>query len=94
MELKDVVKKVISGLEKRQEEESDIVRVWQKAVGRKASAHTRPAFLKRKRLLVSVSDSSWLYKLTLEKKKIIKKFNDNIKSRKKIEELQFRIGEV
>ena len=94
MELKDVVKKVISGLEKRQEEEHDIIKAWQKAAGRKAAAHTKLVLFKGKRLVVNVSDSSWLYKLTLEKKGIIKKFNESVKSRKKAGELQFRIGEI
>jgi len=92
--LKDAVKKVISGLEKRQEEEFDIVNAWQKAAGKKAAEHTRPALFSGKKLIVNVSDSSWLYKLTLEKKEIIKKVNEKIKNRKKIEELQFRIGEI
>ncbi len=92
--LKDIIKKVISGLEKRQEEETDIFKAWQAAAGRKAAAHTKPVLFKGKRLVVNVSDSSWLYKLTLEKKGIIKKFNENVKSRKKAGELQFRIGEI
>jgi len=94
MELKDVVKQVISGLEKRQEEEFDIARAWREAAGEKAAAHTRPVLFKGKKLVVNVSDSSWLYKLTLEKKEIIKKFNESVKSCKKARELQFRIGEV
>lgn len=92
--LKDVVKKIISGLEKKEKEESDILRAWEKAAGRGASKHTKPAFLKAKRLIVNVSDSSWLYKLTLEKDRLIEKFNANAKGRKKIKELQFRIGTV
>ena len=94
MELKDVVKKVISGLEKRQEEELDISRAWRLAAGKKASAHTRPVFLKKKRLIVNVGDSSWLYKLTLEKEAIKKKFNKKTKGKKKVDQVQFRIGEI
>jgi len=94
VELKDVVKQVISGLEKRQEEESAVIKAWQNAVGKKAAAHTKPVLFKGKKLVINVSDSSWLYKLTLEKKRIIKIFNENAKTRKKAEELQFRIGEI
>ena len=92
--LKDIVGKVLSGLKDREKEESDIFKAWNSAAGKKAAKHTKLAFLKAKKLVVNVSDSSWLYKLTLEKDKIIKKFNKAIKSRKKIKELQFRIGEI
>lgn len=92
--LKDVVEKVISDLKKKGKEEPDILKIWEKTVGKRGSKHTKPAFLRSKRLLVNVSDSSWLYKLTLEKGKLIKKFNGNLKGKKKIRELQFRIGQI
>ncbi len=94
MELKDIVKKIISGLEEREAEETDIVKIWERAVGKKASKHTKPVFLKSKRLIVTVSTSSWLYKLTLEKNKLIESINNDLKGKKKIKELQFRIGQV
>ncbi len=92
--LKDIVKKVIASLEEREKEELDVSKIWEKAAGKKASKHTKPAFLKSKRLVVNVSDSSWLYKLTLEKDRLIQGFNKNLKGGKKIKELQFRIGEI
>lgn len=92
--LKDIVKKIISSLEEKKAEELDIVKVWRKAAGSKASAHTKPAFIKKRRLVVNVSDSSWLYKLTLEKEDIKKKINRSVKGKKKISQLQFRIGEI
>ena len=94
MELKDIVKKIISGLEEREAEETDIVKIWERAVGKKASKQTKPVFLKSKRLIVTVSTSSWLYKLTLEKNKLIESINNDLKGKKKIKELQFRIGQV
>ncbi len=92
--LKDTIKKVIADLEEREKEELDISKIWEKAAGKAASKHTKPAFLSSKRLVVNVSDSSWLYKLTLEKDRLIQGFNKNLKGRKKIKELQFRIGEI
>jgi len=89
--LKNILKKVLSDLEK---EELSIVEIWSKAAGEKAAKHTRPAFLKAKRLVVNVSDSSWLYKLTLEKEALVKKVNAGLKGRKKIHQLQFRIGDI
>lgn len=92
---KDVLKKVISDLEKKEEKESDIIAAWENAAGKKAAKHTKPVFLKKKKLIIIVSDSTWLYKLTLEKDMLIKKFNRNIDGvKKKIKELQFRVGEV
>ena len=92
--LKDTIKKVIADLEEREKEELDIFKIWEKASGKKASKHTKPVFLKSKRLVVNVTDSSWLYKLTLEKDRLIQEFNRDLKGRKKIKELQFRIGEI
>ena len=92
--LKDTIKKVIAKIEEREKEELDVSKIWEKAAGKKASKHTKPAFLKSKRLVVNVSDSSWLYKLTLEKEGLIRGFNEGLKGRRKIKELQFRIGEI
>jgi predicted nucleic acid-binding Zn ribbon protein len=92
--LKDIIKNVISSLEKREKEEIDLFKAWEKAAGKKASKHTKPAFIKSRRLVVNISDSSWLYKLTLEKRAILEALNKNFKGKKKIKELQFRIGEI
>jgi predicted nucleic acid-binding Zn ribbon protein len=91
--LKGVVDKILSDIKKREKEEVDIEKVWKKTAGAKAAKHSKPAFLKSKRLVVQVASSSWLYTLTLEKSRLIKKFNTNVKgNKKKINELQFRIG--
>lgn len=93
--LKNVIKKVISDLERTETKEANILETWSKAVGKKAAERTRPVFLRKKKLVVNVSDSAWLYKLTLEKKTLIDTFNARIKSpARKIQELQFRVGEV
>ena len=92
--LKDIVKNVISGMEKKEKEEQDVIETWGKAAGKKAARHTRPVSLKAKKLIVNVSDSPWLYQLTLEKNEIIKKFNTKLGKRKQIREVQFRIGDV
>ena len=92
--LKDIIKTVISNIEKKEKDESDILALWKKTAGKTAAKRTTPAFLKAGRLVINVSDSSWLYRLTLEKKKLIQKFNAGLKGKKKIKELQFRIGEI
>jgi len=93
-QIKNVLTKVMSGLKEREKEELDFIKTWEKAAGKQAAKHTRVRFLKAKRLVVSVSDSSWLYKLTVEKRGIIRKINDTLKGKKKITELQFRIGDI
>jgi predicted nucleic acid-binding Zn ribbon protein len=93
--LGDVVKKVISDLESKEEKGENLAKIWEKAAGRKAAKHTKPVFIKKKRLVVNVSDSSWLYKLTMDKRELIEKLNHGLKSaKKKIKELQFRVGEI
>ena len=90
--LKDVLKQIIGNIEKKEKEELDLLKFWEEAIGKGGARHTKIAFLKPKRLVVNVSDSTWLYKLTMDKKNIIKKFNKQ--SKKKIKELQFRIGKI
>ena len=94
MDIKNVVKSVLANIEEREKKESDIFKAWGKAAGKSASEHSKPTFLKAKRLVVNVTDSAWLYKLTLEKGKLLKRFNDNLKIRKKAKKIQFRIGKV
>ena len=93
-QLKNIVKNVISDLEKREQKEQDIKKTWEQAAGKKAAGHTKLVFFKSKRLIVNVSDSSRLYELTVAKQEIIKKFNKNIDGRSQIKELQFRIGKI
>ncbi|MFH1594684.1 MAG: DUF721 domain-containing protein [Candidatus Omnitrophota bacterium] len=92
--LKDVLKKIVADLEGKEREEATIVDAWQEAAGKKAVKHTKPVLLKANRLIVNVSDSSWLYKLTLEKSKLVKKINDRLENKRKIKELRFRIGNI
>jgi len=92
--LKDLVKGIISDLEKRDEKEELLKEAWEKSVGKNNAKHTKIAFLKGKRLVVNVSDSTRLYKLSLEKKSLINKLNESIKSKKKIKEIQFRIKNI
>ena len=90
----NVVKKLISGFEKKEKEEKGLYKAWETAAGRKAAGHTKPVFVKEKRLVVKVSDSAWLYKLTMEKENLLRKFNRGAKKRKKINRIQFRIGDI
>lgn len=92
--LKNLLKNVISGIEKKRKDEGDIVNLWEKTVGKKASRHTKPAFLKEGRFVVNVSNSSWLYNLTIEKRTLLQKLNRSLKKEKKVKTLQFRIQKI
>ncbi len=54
--------------------------IWDKIVGVKIAQYTRPLTIKKKRLIVEVNDSNWLYHLTVLKDKIIKEFNEQARS--------------
>jgi predicted nucleic acid-binding Zn ribbon protein len=89
-----VVKSVMEGLDRRSNPAAeDIESIWKKVAGKKASAHTKPASLRKKCLVVNVDGSSWLYELTLRKGEFLKNLKKKLGS-DKIKELQFRIGEL
>ncbi|MCX5715975.1 MAG: DciA family protein [Candidatus Omnitrophica bacterium] len=97
--IKDIIKKVISELDgsagKKEEKkltQEDITAMWAGAAGRVAARHSRPASLRKGRLVVNVSDSSLLYDLTLRKTQILESLAKELKG--KIQDVQFRIGDV
>ena len=92
--LKSIIKELLSNLGEKEKEETHILKTWEKTIGKKGAKQTKPVFLKSKKLVVNVSNSSWLYKLTTEKTKLIQGFNKNLKNRNKIKQLQFRIGDI
>lgn len=65
---------------------------WAAATEDKTATHTRPISLKNGTLLILVENSSWLYKLTMEKKNTLEKFNKHYTGRKKAADIRFRIG--
>ena len=71
---------------------SAVIEAWSSAAGKNAEVHTRPVSLKKGILVVAVDNSTWLYKLTLEKKRILKKFNEKYTGRIKAKDIRFRIG--
>jgi predicted nucleic acid-binding Zn ribbon protein len=64
------------------------------AVGDEAIKHTRPVSFKKGILMVIVENSPWLYKLTIEKRNIIEKFNKEYTGRKKATDIRYRIGSI
>ena len=92
--LEGVLKDIVSGIGGRGRlNEEDITKIWERVVGEKASNHTRPVSFNKADLVVNVDGSAWLYELTLEKQKILKKLEEYLKG-KKIKDIRFRIGEI
>ena len=92
--LEDALKDIIGSLGgKGKFTEEDMAAAWEAAVGKKASAHSRPRSLKGSRAIVNVDGSSWLYELTIQKKEILKKLSSELKS-KRIKDITFRIGDL
>jgi len=92
--LEGLVKSIIgnfAGKEKLTEEE--IRSAWSLVVGRKAAKHSRPRSFTESRLIVHVDDSSWLYELTTQKKRILNNLSSELKG-KKLKEITFRIGDL
>ncbi|HHT46062.1 MAG TPA: DUF721 domain-containing protein [Firmicutes bacterium] len=60
---------------KKQLQARKYLSAWDKIVGPKISRHARPLTINKKKLIVEVNDSNWLYHLTMLKGRIIKDFN-------------------
>lgn len=81
------------GLERRLRE-ARIALEWDKIVGEKVAAHSRPVALKGKTLVVNVDSSVWLSELShYFKGKILEKIHDEM-GEKRIRDIRFRIGEI
>ena len=93
--LEDVVSGIIHRWGKRNLEKGNAVRAaWMNAAGEKAAGHTQPASFKKGQLVVLVENSSWLYKMAMEKTTIVKKFNESYEGRAKVKDIRFRIGKI
>ncbi|MDD3088562.1 MAG: DUF721 domain-containing protein [Candidatus Omnitrophica bacterium] len=85
---------ILSRLEKGASKTNAISEAWCAAADEETRDHARPVSMKNGVLVVLVRDSVWLYKMTLNKKRMLKEFNDHYKGRKKALEIRFRVGEV
>lgn len=91
--IKEIAKNIITDLSnQRLSKEEKIKKVWQKAVGKRFYPHTQPVSFRKKRLVINVDSSGWLYELTMRKKEITLKLNKMLKN--DFKELQFRIGKI
>ena len=71
--------------------EIDIRRVWPRAVGRSVAEHAQPVRLEGGRLLVHVSDSAWLHRLSLMRRDLVRNVNDLLAA-PAVKDVRLRLG--
>ncbi|MCD5383697.1 DUF721 domain-containing protein [candidate division WOR-3 bacterium] len=77
--IKDVLPKVLSSLGiKEGVERRKAILVWDKVVGREIRTHTKPRYVRGKKIWVDVDDPIWIQQLSFLKPKILKKLNREI----------------
>ncbi|MBC8418347.1 MAG: DUF721 domain-containing protein [Desulfobacterales bacterium] len=69
----------------------DIWKVWDEVVGPTISDSARPSQIKKKRLMVTVSDPIWLQELKFLESTIREKLNRKL-GREVVDKIEFRVG--
>lgn len=91
--IKDVARGVLKRLAKDGPAGRDrIKKAWEKAAGKGFRGHTLPVSFRKRRLVVNVDSSGWLYEITMKKREISAKLKRALKD--DFAELRFRIGEI
>ena len=90
------IKKLLDQFLKEHDKKGDIpqsliVQKWTEIMPKGAEAYTKPVSIKNKTLIITVSNSAWLYQITLKKENILKKIKKIIKN-KEINDIRFKIG--
>jgi predicted nucleic acid-binding Zn ribbon protein len=77
--IKDVLPGVLSSLGiKKGIERQKAIFVWDKVVGRDIRRHTKPRYVRGKKIWVDVDDPIWIQQLSFLKSKILKKLNTEL----------------
>ena len=93
--VRGVVDDLIGKLEKRTVKKANAVLIaWGEATGEDEKCHAKPVSMRNGVLVVIVENAPWLYKFTLEKRRLLKKINNVYTGRKKIVDIRFRIGKI
>ena len=71
-----------------------VLNAWRGAVEESVKGHARPVSMKKGVIMVIVENTTWLYRLTLEKRIILEKFNDIYEGRQKPHDIRFRVGSL
>ncbi len=90
-----VVGGLLRKLESGKGKKGDKVRTaWEISAPAGTAEHTQPVSFKKGTLMVIVENSTWLYKMTMEKRNLIKKFNEEYRGRQELTEIRFRVGKI
>ena len=72
-------------------EDVRIWEIWDRVVGDKIAAHSRPSKIKNGILTVKVTDSIWLQELEFMEERIREKINSEL-NRENVSKIKFRVG--
>ena len=93
--VRGVVDDLIGKLEKNTARRANaILKAWMEATGEEEKCHAKPVSMKNGVLTVIVDNAPWMYKFTLEKRRLQGKINEIYTGRKKISDIRFRIGNI
>lgn len=92
--LESILKDVIKNLSGKRPGEEEIGEAWAKAVGEAAARHSRPVSFRKSVLVVHVDGSGWLYELTTARRGILAKLERDLKGKKKVKDIRYRIGDI
>ena len=73
--------------------ELEILLVWPRAVGRTTAEHAQPAGLQGGTLLLHVTDSAWLHRLSMMRRDLARNVNDHLDA-PVVKAVRLRIGPV
>lgn len=73
--------------------ELEILRAWPRAVGRVTAEHAQPAGLQGGTLLVHVTDSAWLHRLSMMRRDLARNVNDHLDT-PVVKAVRLRIGSL
>ena len=89
-----ILQDVLKGMRARRPDEEEIGEAWRRSAGEAAAAHTRPVSFRKSLLVVHVDGSGWLYELSTRKRELIARLGADLKGKKKVKDIRFRIGDI
>jgi len=90
--LADLLPKVLKEMRSDRLDKETVEMVWRRLVGEKAARYSRPRRLNRRRLVVEVDNSGWMYTLGLKKDRLLIGLIELL-GVGRVKSLTFRIGE-
>ena len=94
--IKDLIKTTIKNIEDTSKDtpfEEDIIRSWEKVVGKTAARHTRPTGLIKGTITIDVDSPVWIYQLNTKKTEIEKELTKKLNKKNQIK-IRMRAGSI